>query len=196
MGAEVGGSLQCSCFTAFWSKNPIADMSIRNDGMSKHVKMIFLKTPNLWGELAHLDGALGVVRGVENLRSQVVCLCMVVFVYVFVCVETNWKKVCGLKCECGWVGGGSCLASTILMGPLRLLGELWPLFSSSYSRVVVVQTLCHPLTDDVHKPLEGLLHINVIFSTRFKVLKTCQEGWQRQKEAVVTLIVPRRSLSS
>lgn len=83
---------------------------------------------------------------------------------------------CVYVCVCMGGGGGSCLASTILMGPLRLLGELWPLFSSSYSWVVVVQTLCHPLTDDVHKPLKGLLHINVIFSARFKVLKTCQEG--------------------
>lgn len=70
----------------------------------------------------------------------------------------------------------SFLASTILMGPLRLLVELWPLFSSGDGWVAVVQTLCHPLTDDVHQPLEGLFHVYVIFSTRFKVLKTCQEG--------------------
>lgn len=62
------------------------------------------------------------------------------------------------------------------MGPLRLLRELWPLFGSSDSRIVVVQTLRHPLADDVHQPLEGLLHVNVVFSTHFKVLKTCQEG--------------------
>lgn len=68
-----------------------------------------------------------------------------------------------------------CLTSTILMGPLRLLVELWPLFSSGDSRVIVVQTLRHPLADDVHQPLEGLLYINVVFSAGFKVLKTCQD---------------------
>lgn len=61
------------------------------------------------------------------------------------------------------------------MGPLRLLVELWPLFSANDSRVVAVHTLSHPLTDDVYQPLEGLLHVNVVFSTCFKVLKTCQE---------------------
>lgn len=66
----------------------------------------------------------------------------------------------------------TCLTSAVLVGPLRLLVELWPLFGSADGRVVVVQTLCHPLTDDVHQPLEGLLHINVVFGARFKVLKT------------------------
>lgn len=63
------------------------------------------------------------------------------------------------------------------MGPLRLLVELWPLSSSGDSRLIVVQAVCHPLTDDVHQPLEGLLYVNVVFSAGFKVLKTCQEGW-------------------
>lgn len=62
------------------------------------------------------------------------------------------------------------------MGPLRLLVELRPLFSSGYSRVIVLQTLRHLLANDVHQPFEGLLHINVVFSARFKVLKTCREG--------------------
>ena len=62
------------------------------------------------------------------------------------------------------------------MGPLRLIVELWSLFGSSDSWIVVVQSLRHPLTDDVHQPLKGLLHVDVIFSTRFEVLKTCQEG--------------------
>lgn len=79
---------------------------------------------------------------------------------------------CRLLCK----SGESCLTSTVLMGPLRLLVELRPLFGSSDGGVVVVQTLWHPLTDDVHQPLEGLLHVNVIFSARFKELKTCREG--------------------
>lgn len=82
------------------------------------------------------------------------------------------------------------LASTILTGPLGLLGELWPLFCSGHSWVAVVQTIRHPLADDVHQSLKGLLHIDVIFSTRFKVLETCQEEQQMQREAEVTLIVP------
>ncbi len=171
--------------------------------------MIFLKTPNLWGQPARVDGALGVVRGVENLSSQVVCLCMAVFVWnIFVYVWVRKKKkvrdklkkrcvdfrtadcVCVCVCVCAWCVW-SCLASTILMGPLRLLVELRPLFSSGDSRVAVVQALRHPLTDDVHQPLEGLLHVNVIFSARFKVLKTCEEGWQmqRERETMVTLII-------
>ena len=74
------------------------------------------------------------------------------------------------------------------MGPLRLLVELWPLFSSGDGRVVVVQSLRHPLADDVHQPLEGLLHVDVVFSARFEVLKTCREGGQRHGKATVTLI--------
>lgn len=62
------------------------------------------------------------------------------------------------------------------MGPLRLLAELWPLFSSGDGGVVVIQTLCHPLTDDVHEPLKCLLHVNVVFSACFKELKTWQKG--------------------
>lgn len=80
------------------------------------------------------------------------------------------------------------------MGPLRLLVQLWPLFGSSDSRVVVVQTLCHSLTDDVHEPLEGLLHVDVVFSARFKVLKTCQSGRRRKTHSMGKLIVPVLSL--
>lgn len=64
------------------------------------------------------------------------------------------------------------LASTILTGPLWLLSKLWPLFGSGDGRVIVIQALCHPLADDVHQPLEGLLHVNVIFGASFKVLET------------------------
>lgn len=67
------------------------------------------------------------------------------------------------------------LTSTILTRPLRLLVELWALFSSSDGRVAVVQTLRHPLADNVHQALKGLLHINVIFSARLEVLETCQD---------------------
>lgn len=75
-----------------------------------------------------------------------------------------------------------CLTSTILRGPLGLLVELWPLFGPCDSRVVVVQALCHPLTDDVHQPLEGLLHVNVVLRTRLKVLKTCPKGRQGHRQ--------------
>lgn len=85
--------------------------------------------------------------------------------------------------ECVYAFVQLCLASTILMRPLWLLSELWPLFIPGYGRVVVVQTLRHPLADDVHQPLEGLLHVNVVFSTRFKVLETCREG--RRRRAVI-----------
>lgn len=82
--------------------------------------------------------------------------------------------------------GASYLTSTILMGPLRLLVELRPLFGAGDGGVVVVQTLRHPLADDVHQPLEGLLHINVVFSARFKELETCQDrtGEGKKKEGV------------
>lgn len=76
------------------------------------------------------------------------------------------------------------------MGPLRLLAELWPLFSSGDSRFIVVQTLRHPLTDDVHQPLEGLLYVNVVFSAGFKVLETCQDRRKDADTGCVTLIVP------
>lgn len=79
-------------------------------------------------------------------------------------------------CVCVCWEGTLCLASTILVGSLRLLVELWTLFGSSDGRVVVVQTLSHPLTDDVHQPLERLLHVYVVFSARLKELKTCRGG--------------------
>lgn len=66
-----------------------------------------------------------------------------------------------------------CSAGTVLMRPLGLLSELWALLGSRDRRVVVVQTLCHPLTDDVHQPLERLLHVNVVLSARLKKLKPC-----------------------
>ena len=75
-------------------------------------------------------------------------------------------------CVCVW----SRLASTILTGPLRRLVELWPLFGAGDGRVVVVQALRHPLADDVHQPLEGLLHVDVVFSARLEVLETCRGG--------------------
>lgn len=89
------------------------------------------------------------------------------------CVCVFKRAVCGrLPIFAFWW----CLTSTILTGPLRLFTELWPLFGSGYSWVIVVQTLCHPLTDDVHQALKRLLHVNVVFGTGFKVLKTCQKG--------------------
>lgn len=84
----------------------------------------------------------------------------------------DFRSLCKSVCVCG---GGSYLTSTILMGPLRLLVELRPLFGAGDGGVVVVQALRHPLADDVHQPLEGLLHVNVVFSARFKELKTCQD---------------------
>lgn len=126
--------------------------------------MTSLKTPN------HVGDALDVVRGVENLSSQDVCLCMAVFVCNASVHEKEKESVwiLGQQIVCVW----SCLASTILVGPLRLLVELWPLFTAGDSRVVVVQTLRHPLADDIHQPLEGLLHVNVVFSACLEVLKT------------------------
>lgn len=78
-----------------------------------------------------------------------VCLCLCAF---FLCV---------------------CSASAVLVGPLRLLIQLWPLLGSGDGRVVVIQSLCHPLTDDVHQPLERLLHVDVVFRTGFKELESC-----------------------
>lgn len=71
------------------------------------------------------------------------------------------------------------------MGPLRLLVELRPLLGSGDGGVVVVQALRHPLADDVHQPLEGLLHVDVIFGAGFEVLETCPERGGKKK-AVVT----------
>lgn len=87
--------------------------------------------------------------------------------------------------------GESYLTSTILMGPLRLLVELRPLLGAGDGGVVVVQTLRHPLADDVHQPLEGLLHVNVVFSARFKELETCQDrrGKGKKKKNKVFLLL-------
>lgn len=121
-----------------------------------------------------------------------VCSC----VCAYESLETNCKtteKLCwfqdsrqSMRRMCVFVQ--LCLASTILMGPLWLLTELWPLFISGDSWIVVVQTLWHPLADDVHQSLECLLHVNVVFSTCFKVLKTCRE--RRQRRAVVRWTTP------
>lgn len=71
-----------------------------------------------------------------------------------------------------------CSASTILVRPVGLLIELWPLLGSTDGGVVVIQSLCHPLTDDVHQALKRLLHVDVVLSACFKVLKTCRHKWR------------------
>ena len=52
---------------------------------------------------------------------------------------------------------------------------------------VRVQALRHLVTDQVHQPLEGLLHVHVVLGTRLKELKT----WR--KEQRMEQIVERRS---
>lgn len=73
-------------------------------------------------------------------------------------------------------GGTLCSASTVLVGSLRLLVQLRTLFASGDSGVIVVEALCHPLTDDVHQPLKRLLHVYVVLSAGLKELKTCSRG--------------------
>lgn len=73
-------------------------------------------------------------------------------------------------------GGTLCSASTILVGSLRLLVQLRTLFGSGDGGVIVVEALCHPLTDDVHQPLKRLLHVYVVLSAGLKELKTYSRG--------------------
>lgn len=75
------------------------------------------------------------------------------------------------------VGGGTlCLASTILVRSLRLLVQLRTHSGSGDVGVIVVEALGHPLTDDVHQPLKGLLYVDVVFSARLEEFKTCRRG--------------------
>lgn len=53
-----------------------------------------------------------------------------------------------------------------------LLCQLGPLFGPCDGRVSGVQALRHLFTDDVNQSLEGLLHVDVVFGTGFKELKT------------------------
>lgn len=66
------------------------------------------------------------------------------------------------------------LASAVLTGPLRLFGKLRSLFVSGCVGIASLQTLWHPLADDVHQSLKRLLHIDVVFGTGFKKLKACK----------------------
>lgn len=67
------------------------------------------------------------------------------------------------------------------MGGRRLLGELGALFGPCDGRVPGVQALRHLLADDVHQPLEGLLHVDVVFGTGLKELKPCNYTERREE---------------
>lgn len=73
-------------------------------------------------------------------------------------------------------GGDLCLAGTILVRSLRLLIQLRAELGPGDVGVIVVEALCHPLTDDVHQPLKRLLDVYVVFSTRLEELKTWRGG--------------------
>ena len=53
-----------------------------------------------------------------------------------------------------------------------LLCQLGPLFGPCDSGISGIEALGHLFTDDVHQPLKGLLHINVVLGAGLKELKT------------------------
>lgn len=53
----------------------------------------------------------------------------------------------------------------LLLQPVPLLAHWWT--------DVTVEALVHLLTDDVHQPVEDLLHVDVVFSTGLKKLEAC-----------------------